>query len=53
MLKSGARVTVALGDKDIEGIFLNFCDEDRVVVLLDILQRQLPVLAPLSCLKVA
>ena len=53
MLKSGTRVTVALGDKDIDGIFLDFKDEDRVVVLLDILQRQLPVVAPLSKLKVA
>ncbi len=53
MLKSGSRVTVALGDKEIDGIFLNFRDEDRVVVLLDILQRQLPVVAPLASLKVA
>jgi len=53
MLESGARVTVALGDKEIDGIFLNFRDEDRVVVLLDILQRQLPVVAPLTKLKVA
>ena len=53
MLKSGSRVTVALGDKEIDGIFLNFKDEDRVVVLLDILQRQLPVVAPLASLKVA
>ena len=53
MLKSGSRVTVALGDKEIDGIFLNFKDEDRVVILLDILQRQLPVVAPLASLKVA
>jgi transcriptional antiterminator RfaH len=52
-LKSGSRVTVAMGDKEIEGIFLNFRDEDRVVVLLDILQRQLPVVTPLAKLKVA
>ena len=52
-LKSGSRVTVAMGDKEIEGIFLNFRDEDRVVVLLDILQRQLPVVKPLAKLKVA
>jgi transcriptional antiterminator RfaH len=53
VLKSGARVTVALGEKDIEGIFLNFKDEDRVTVLLDILQRQIPVVTPLAKLKVA
>jgi len=52
-LKSGSRVTVTMGDKEIEGIFLNFRDEDRVVVLLDILQRQLPVVTPLAKLKVA
>ena len=52
-LKSSSRVTVAMGDKEIEGIFLNFRDEDRVVVLLDILQRQLPVVTPLAKLKVA
>jgi len=52
-LKSGSRVTVAMGDKEIEGIFLNFRDEDRVVILLDILQRQLPVVTPLAKLKVA
>lgn len=51
--KSGARVTVSMGDKELEGIFLNFRDEDRVVVLLDILQRQLQVVAPLAKLKVA
>ena len=53
MLKAGSRVTVAMGDKEIEGIFMNFRDEDRVVVLLDILQRQLPVVTPLAKLKVA
>lgn len=53
MLKSGTRVTVELGDKDIEGVFLSFRDEERVVVLLDILQRQLPVVTPLAKLKVA
>lgn len=53
MMKSGAKVTVALGDKEIDGIFLNFRDEDRVVVLLKILQRQLPVVTPLAKLKVA
>ena len=53
MMKSGAKVTVALGDKEIDGIFLNFRDEDRVVVLLTILQRQLPVVTPLAKLKVA
>ena len=53
MLKSGSRVTVSLGDKAIDGVFLHFRDEDRVVVLLDILQRQLPIVAPLSKLKVA
>ena len=53
MLKSGSRVTVAMGDKEIDGIFLNFKDENRVIVLLDILQRQLPVVAPLARLKVA
>ena len=53
MFKSGSRVTVAMGDKEIDGIFLNFKDEDRVVVLLDILQRQLPVVTPLARLKVA
>jgi transcriptional antiterminator RfaH len=53
VLKSGARVTVALGNKELDGIFLNFRDEDRVVVLLGILQRQLSVIAPLSKLKVA
>ena len=53
MMKSGAKVTVALGDKEIDGIFLNFRDEDRVVVLLNILQRQLPVVTPLAKLKVA
>jgi len=52
-LKAGTRVTVAMGDKEINGIFLNFQDEDRVIVLLDILQRQLPVVAPLANLKVA
>jgi transcriptional antiterminator RfaH len=53
MLKSGSKVRVALGDKEVDGIFLNFRDEDRVVVLLDILQRQLPVVTPLARLKVA
>ena len=53
MFKSGSRVTVVMGDKEIDGIFLNFKDEDRVVVLLDILQRQLPVVTPLARLKVA
>jgi transcriptional antiterminator RfaH len=53
MLKSGAKVKVALGDKEIDGIFLQFRDEDRVIVLLDILHRQLPVIAPLSKMKVA
>ena len=52
-LKSGSRVTVTMGDKEIDAIFLNFKDEDRVVVLLDILQRQLPVVTPLARLKVA
>jgi transcriptional antiterminator RfaH len=52
-LKSGSRVTVAMGDKEIEGIFLNFRDEDRVVILLNILQRQLQVVAPLAKLNVA
>jgi transcriptional antiterminator RfaH len=52
-LKSGARVTVSMGDKEIDGIFMNFRDEDRVVVLLDILRRQLPVVTPLAKLKVA
>lgn len=52
-LKPGARVTVAMGDKELEGIFLNFRDEDRVILLLDILQRQLPVVASLTKLKVA
>ena len=52
-LKSGSQVIVSLGDKEIDGAFLNFKDEDRVVVLLNILQRQLPVVAPLSKLKVA
>jgi len=52
-LKSGSRVRVAMGDKEIEGIFLNFRDEDRVIVLLDILQRQLPIVTPLTRLKVA
>ena len=53
MFKSGSRVTVAMGDKEIDGVFLNFKDEDRVVVLLNILQRQLPVVTPLIRLKVA
>ena len=53
MMKPGAKVSVALGDKEIEGIFLNFRDEDRVIVLLDILQRQIPVITPLGKLKVA
>jgi len=52
-LKSGSQVIVSLGDKEIDGAFLNFKDEDRVVVLLNILQRQLPVVAPFSKLKVA
>ena len=53
MIKPGARITVGVGDKGLEGIFLKFRDEDRVVVLLDILQRQLPVVTPLAKLKVA
>jgi transcriptional antiterminator RfaH len=53
MMKPGAKVTVDLGDKEIDGIFLNFRDEDRVVVLLDILQRQLPVVTSLAKLKAA
>jgi len=52
-LKAGTRVAVSLGAKEIEGVFLNFRDEDRVIVLLDILQRQLPVVASLANLKVA
>lgn len=53
LFESGARVSVAVGDKEFAGIFVNFCDEERVVVLLDILHRQLPVVTPISRLKVA
>jgi len=52
-LKSGSRITVAMGNKEIDGIFVNFRDEERVVILLNILQRQLQVVAPLAILKIA
>ena len=53
ILESGATVSVVLGDMELDGIFLNFQDEERVLVLLDILQRHIPVVTSLSKLKVA
>ncbi len=53
ILKSGNRVVVAIGNQEMEGIFLNFRDKERVVILLDMLKRQMQVVAPLTSLKVA
>lgn len=52
-LKPGDRVEVIIGDQDAEGVFLRFRGQDRVVLLLQLLHRQLQVEVPLARLKVA
>jgi len=52
-LKPGCRVAVTLGGEEVEGIFQQFKGEDRAVLLLDILQRQTKMVAPLCDVKAA
>lgn len=52
-LKPGCRVAVSLGGEEVEGIFQQFKGEDRAVLLLDILQRQTRMVAPLCEVKAA
>jgi len=52
--KSGDRVSVVLGNLEyIEGIFQAVRGEDRALILMEILRRQVSTLVPFSALKAA
>lgn len=51
-LQPGNKVMVSLAGQDAEGIFLSFRDEERVVLLLELLHRQVRAEVPLARLKV-
>jgi transcriptional antiterminator RfaH len=52
--KSGDRVSVVLGNLEyIEGIFQAARGEDRALILMEILRRQVSTLVPFSALKAA
>ncbi len=52
-VKKGDRITVSIGSRDTEAIFLQFKGEDRVVLLLNLLQRQSRVEVPLDRMQMA
>ena len=52
LLKQGSQVDVDMGNLgELKGVFQGFRGEDRVLVLLDILKRQVPTVVPVSDLR--
>ena len=49
--KKGERVAVYKGDAIVEGLFQKMSGEDRAIVLIDILKRQVPVRVPVDSLS--
>jgi len=53
-IKPGDRITVTgRNDTEIQGIFQALKDEDRALILLDILKREVPAVVPLASIKAA